>query len=444
MRLFRKRFKCFRQVDTSDCGLACIRMVARHLGRPASMRELRSLCEVNKMGVTIRDICDGCRSLGLEPYALTIGPDMLPKIPAPAIIYWEQKHFVVLYEVDAKRRVCRIADPAEGKVTLPFDDFIKGWMGDSDKGVAIVVGTASDFKPVKRGRDHAFSGLARFVGRELGKHLGIFVRVILLSLFCMLSDIVLPLVFQRTIDEGIASRDIGLVWLLVLGQLGLFAGNFTSSTIVNYVLTKLGLKVDIEMVGTYLSKLIAQPLSFFDSRASSGLIQKISDQSRIKGFLLSLPQTVFFMLINLLVFSVMLIYYSPLIFVIFLALTLAGLLWTMLFLHRRRSIDYGFYSEAAENRNTVYELINGMPEIKTNNAQHIRFDKWRESQERINRLTMRSTVLGMTMGGGESVISRLKDLTIMGICATMVIHGELVELGGRYLSLVRNQLQLSI
>ena len=56
MSLFRKRFKCFRQTDTSDCGIACIRMVANYLGLDVSMREIRSVCEVNKTGITIRDI----------------------------------------------------------------------------------------------------------------------------------------------------------------------------------------------------------------------------------------------------------------------------------------------------------------------------------------------------------------------------------------------------
>lgn len=429
MSLFRKRFKCFRQTDTSDCGIACIRMVANYLGLDVSMREIRSVCEVNKTGITIRDICDGCKSLGLEPYAFTGGPEVLAKMVIPVIVYWKQKHFVVLYDVDTKHRVCRVADPARGKISINFDDFFKAWTGDNDKGVAIVVGTAPNFKPCKRNNDSVFCRLTKFVKHEFRKYRSMYARVILLSLTCMLSDIVLPLVFQRTVDEGIASRNVGLVWLLVIGQLGLFAGNFTSSTILNYVLTKLGLKVDIEMVGTYLSKLISQPLSFFDCRASSGLIQKISDQSRIKGFLLSMPQTVFFMLINLIVFSTMLVYYSSLIFIIFITLSLAGLLWTIAFLPHRRSIDYGFYSEAAENRNTVYELINGMPEIKTNNAQHIRFNKWMESQKRINRLTIHSTLLGMKIGGGESVISRFKDLIIMGISATMVIHGHLT-IGG--------------
>ena len=54
----------------------------------------------------------------------------------------------------------------------------------------------------------------------------------------------------------------------------------------------------------------------------------------------------------------------------------------------RRGIDYAFFTQAAENRNHVYELVNGTTEIKTNNAQHSKLGKWEDIQKRINRLSL--------------------------------------------------------
>ncbi|MDE6268738.1 MAG: hypothetical protein K2M04_06620 [Muribaculaceae bacterium] len=50
------RFKCYRQLEHSDCGLTCIRMVARHYGTRASLRYLHSIADLNRLGMSIRDI----------------------------------------------------------------------------------------------------------------------------------------------------------------------------------------------------------------------------------------------------------------------------------------------------------------------------------------------------------------------------------------------------
>ena len=111
-------------------------------------------------------------------------------------------------------------------------------------------------------------------------------RIIFLSLICTGADLLAPLLLQQTVDEGIALRDISLVWMLVLGQLAVFLGNAASSNFLEYLLIKLGLSLNIEMLHKYLGRLISFPLSFFDRKAASELIQKIDDQSRIKDFLL--------------------------------------------------------------------------------------------------------------------------------------------------------------
>lgn len=42
-------------------------------------------------------------------------------------------------------------------------------------------------------------------------------------------DLGIPLLMQKTLDDGLSHSDIGLIWLLVLGQLALFTG----STLMN-------------------------------------------------------------------------------------------------------------------------------------------------------------------------------------------------------------------
>ncbi len=179
------------------------------------------------------------------------------------------------------------------------------------------------------------------------------------------------------------------------------------------------------MMSEYLGKLIRLPISFFDRKVNSDLIQKLDDQNRIKNFLVSMPETTFFTVINLVVFSVMLVYYSGLVFLVFLAATALSFGWTRLHLRRRKAIDYAYFSYSAENRNNVYELVNGMQEIKVNNAQTTRVAAWNTVQQKINRLSMQSALTNLSINGGNTFFVRMKDILITGICATMVIRGRM-------------------
>ena len=420
-----RRFRTYRQLEHSDCGLTCVRMIARHYGKKIPLKELRRLSETSKLGVSVKDLTDAFAAVGMESAAVGITVADLYRMPLPAIVYWRQRHFVVLYHIDAKRKLFSVADPAEGKLKFTEEEFLRYWKGDADRGVAVVAEPGDRWDEISFPKPAIFPGLLKMVRSELTRHKGVFFKIILLSLLCMAADLLVPLMMQTTVDRGIAERDIGLVWMLVAGQLAVFLGNAASSNVLQYVMLRLGLAVNLDMTRRYLRRLIEFPLSFFDRKASSDLIQKIDDQARIKDFLLQLPQSTFFVILNLLVFSGLLIWYNPWLFLFFLVFTLGEIGWTSLFLRPRRGIDYSYFSQASENRNQVYELINGMTEIKTSGAQSKRLEVWENTQRKINSLSLRSALVSMAMGGGQSVIARIKEIAITGICATLVIKGEL-------------------
>ena len=167
------------------------------------------------------------------------------------------------------------------------------------------------------------------------------------------------------------------------------------------------------------------PVSFFDRKVSSDFIQKIDDQSRIKDFLISFPANLLTTLVSLVVFSVLLCAYSPVIFLTFSTISILEICWGYLFLSRRRAIDCTLFAGQAENRNHAYEITNGMDELKVNNAEDVRVAKWRRVQQTLNRASMRSARLGTAESGGRSLLATLKDLGITGMCAVMVIEGDI-------------------
>ena len=418
-----RRIHPYQQLEATDCGITCIRILAKYYGKDVPMQTLRETCDTNRLGISIKNLIAGMTELGMLAKCVKISDAELMEMPLPAILFWRQNHFVVLYKIKGGE-YC-IADPALGKVKLDASDFMRYWRGDSDKGIAIVAAPKTEFYSREYPAEAKSRSLARLFMRTFIRHRNRFGIVLGFTCLSLLTEMTLPLLFQHTIDDGINGRDINLVWLLVIGQFFVFLGNYVANNLVELILAKLGISISISMLTDYLRKLAYLPISFFDRKVSSDLVQKINDHNRIKSFLVQFPQNMFITSLSLLVFSGLLIYESPTIFLIFLIFTALSIGWTMMFMRARNSIDYSYTTYAAQNRNNLHELVYGMAEVKANNAQLTRISAWSKIQDKVNSLSYRLLYISMIQGGGNVFFSRIKEIAITGICASYVIDGSM-------------------
>lgn len=424
--MFKRPFKTYRQLEHADCGITCIRMIARHYGRKISANYLHKISDTSKLGISIKDIVHTCETIGLHARAAKLTAGQLEKAPLPAILYWKQCHFVVLYRIDTKKRRYHIADPAGDKLALSEEEFARNWQAGNERGLIVLVDPTEKLHQHNEGEDmRRTPGLLKLLTDSVRQHRRFFAIVSLLTLVIVCADICTPFIFRSTIDDGIQGRNINLVWLLVMGQFFVFVGNYVANSISDILLTKLGLKISFAMMNDYLNRIVALPMSFFDRKVNSDLIQKIDDQNRLKNFLTGMPDMSVFTVLNFLVFSGILIYFEARIYAIFLFVSALTLLWSVYFKNRRREIDYANFEYSSENRNNLYELVNGMVEIKAHSAQNSRVDKWRTLQTKINGLTVKSAFLNLTQSSGSTLFNRLMDIAITGMCATFVVRGDM-------------------
>ncbi|MDE7414192.1 MAG: peptidase domain-containing ABC transporter [Muribaculaceae bacterium] len=419
-------FKCYRQLESSDCGITCIRMISKYYGLNIPLNRLKEMTDMTRIGMSVRDIMSTLGKLRMEAFAVKISPEYCLDMPLPAILHWDQNHFVVLYKVDKKKRKFHVADPARGKIIYEENDFNSYWISAGEgKGIAIVTEPKEDFGLQHFERENVFKKFFSYLYQFFRLHRRSFVITLLITLLIMGADFIVPLLLQRTVDEGIRNSDLGLVWLLLLGQLCVAAGGLVASGVAELLLVKTGLKIHIGMVTGFLNKLARFPLSFFDRKVSSDFVQKINDHHRIKDFLLEFPSSILTISVSLIVFSILLCHYSPLIFLFFMGMSILELGWNALFLQRRKALDYASFNLHSISSNKAYELANGMADLKVNNAEDSHIAKWNETQQALNNTSLKSSWIGKIQGSGHSIISRLKDLSVTGIAAGMVISGDL-------------------
>lgn len=107
------RFPVDYQMDSQDCGPACLKIIAKYFGRFYSLQYLRDRCGITKQGVSLENLSTGAESLGLRTLAIKCTlDDIINKIPFPAILFWRDSHFIVVYHANKN---------TFGFLTLPKD-----------------------------------------------------------------------------------------------------------------------------------------------------------------------------------------------------------------------------------------------------------------------------------------------------------------------------------
>lgn len=132
-----------------------------------------------------------------------------------------------------------------------------------------------------------------------------------------------------------------------------------------------------------------------------------------------------FSLANLFVFGAVLVYYNLTIFLIFAVGSTLYIIWILFFLKRREELDYKRFSQLSQEQSTVIELINGMQEIKMNNAEKQKRWNWEFVQARLFKVSIQSLALEQTQGVGSSFINEAKNILITFTSALLVIEGSI-------------------
>ncbi len=419
-------FPFFRQLDSMDCGPACLQMVSKYYGKSLSLQKLRDLSYLSRQGVSLLGISDAAESLGFQSTGARMGYDQLrDEAPMPCIAHWKQNHFVVVYKV--RRDKVYVADPAFGTVVYHEAEFRSGWestsVEGSPQGHCLLLRPSPSFfamddeKETRKGFSVLFSYLK--VNRKL------LVQISIGFLLGSFLQLLFPLLTQSMVDIGINNQDLGFVYLVLAAQLFLFISRVSVEFTRSWILLHIGSRVNISLVSDFLTKFMKLPMEFFETKLMGDYLQRISDQKRIETFLASASLSILFSLVNVLIFAVVLAVYNLGILLVFLIGSALYVSWIAAFMQRRRTLDYKLFEGAAQNQNHLVEIFSGMQEIKLNNCESQKRWEWERVQAGIFRLKMRSLRLEQYQQAGASFINELKNILITFMAAAAVIHGHL-------------------
>jgi ATP-binding cassette subfamily B protein len=167
------------------------------------------------------------------------------------------------------------------------------------------------------------------------------------------------------------------------------------------------------------------PMSFFDAKVTGDLLQRIYDNERVERFLTSSSLNTLFSLYSLLIFLVVLLYYSPLICGIFILAAFLYFGWVILFMKRRRTLDYRRFERMAENQSSLIQIVNGMQEMKLHNAETQKRWEWERIQARLFRVNVEYLTTDQLQRAGAAFINEGKNIIISFLAARAVMNGDM-------------------
>ncbi len=422
-----KPFEFVYQHDTMDCGPACLIMVARHYGKKYFIRQVRDKCFLGKDGSNLLGIEEGAIKMGFETMAVKVTiNELINKAPLPCILFWDNIHYVVLYGIKkhplTKKVSFKIADPSHGKIIVNQNDFEKMWL-QKREGIALFLNPTKVFWNKKIAKEKAFSITFLLKFLKPYKHE---ISIIGLGLgVTSFFTLIFPFLTKALIDIGVDSKNLNFVFIILLAQIFLFLSSTIVEIIKSWVLVFINSKVNITIISDFLNKIILLPFSFFDSRQLGDFSQRIQDHERIEEFLTSQSLMVVFSSLNFIVFFFVLTYYDYKILLIYSSLTFFAILWSLFFLKKLEKIDYYRFNYKSESQQSVFELVNGIEEVKLNNMEKYRISRWKNSQVKLFKTNLRALKLDQVQLMGYDFINQLKNIVVIFIAAREVILGNI-------------------
>jgi len=418
-----------------DCGPTCLHMVAKFYGKNHTLQSLRSKAFISRSGVSMLGLSDAAESIGFRTRGYRITWEQLrDEVPLPCIVHWNQRHFVVVYDIK-KRKFTResnaydvfVADPASGLLKYSEEEFLKCWYSTRNEGVH--EGTALLLEPTPDFYNEDDEGTGKLKFLYLLNYIRPYKKYIFQLMLGMLTASIISLIFpfltQALVDTGIGNSNISFVVMVLVAQLILTLSQTANGFLRNWINLHVTSRVSISLISDFLIKLMKLPISFFDVKLIGDIMQRIGDHNRIKTFLTDSLISIIFAVITLVMYTFIMATYNFGILGVFFLGSIMYVGWVMIFLKRRRELDYKRFQQSAANQSNIVQLVTGMQEIKLNGCEKQKRWEWERIQIKLFKVSLKGMMLNQNQQIGATLINQAKDIFISYLSARAVISGEM-------------------
>lgn len=406
-------FPHVRQIDEMDCGAASLAMVCRYFGRKVSITRIRQVVHTATDGTSLRGLCQGAEALGLAARSVKASKNNVKQMPLPAIIHWDNYHWVVLFDVNDTH--ARIADPASNIRRITRQELDEKW-----NGYAALFDYTEAFEQALETRT-GFGWLMPF----LKPFKGVFAKAAGLAVIVSALQMLLPVFTQVIVDDVLVENDSSLLTMMIGTMLVVLVFMTAAMLVQRYLLSFVAVRVDSSSLDFITRRLLALPMSYFATRKTGDIQRRIFGVRQVREFLVQNGVNGLTAIAQIAAAIVLMFSYSPMLAAVFLAVAplYAGL---MKYSSKRLGPMFDQLEEAYGKYNShQIDAIKGIETVKSLGAESALREKMLGEFHGLAQKQFKSNFLMMSYEGAVQTVGFLSMAMFLFVAAQRVMSGEM-------------------
>ena len=401
------------QTEATECGLACIAMIADYYGYESDLITLRRRFSISQKGSNLSQLIKISNQLKLVTRPLKLELEDLDQLKTPCILHWDFNHFVVLESIKGQK--VTILDPAFGKRVLSFDEVSQHFTG-----VALELWPNTDFEKKQEKNQIELKSLIGHV-RGLWKSLG---QILILALALEIFSLISPFFMQWVIDHVIVSADRDLLTVLAIGFAILMCLQQLISVFRSWIMMYMSTHLNVQWRANVFNHLINVPVSYFERRSLGDVVSRFGSIDSIQRTLTStFLEAILDGLMTVFTLILMFIYSPKLEWIAIATMSLYALIRWLWYAPLKRATEAEII-HAAKQSSHFMETVRGAKTIKLFQRQDLRRSMWLGLLvNQVNAsLTTQKLSLGFRLANG--FLFGLENILIIWLGATLVLDGN--------------------
>jgi len=360
----RRRVPVVHQVSTSDCGIACLQMIAAHFAvRPPDA----TASDVGRDGASLAHLARSARQCGLDCRAVAAQELRQLRDRLPVIAYWRFDHYVVVEAIGARH--VDIIDPATGRRRIDFDEVDQCFTGAALTFARGGAPTGSHARP-SQVRLYLSKVLQAAPWRRL------VATLTLLTLLLQLLGLGIPLLTAALLD-----RVVGLGAAAALARIALCGGLVVFCTWAAQVLrgmltARLYASLDAGAMESLFEHLLALPFRFFQQRPTGDLMQRLASHTIIRDAFTTRTLSALLDVVFAAAYAVVLAVAAPSFAVVALTAGALSLLLVLASTRQLEEVTQEHITAQSGAQNYAAEALMGIATLKAIGAESRVFGRW--------------------------------------------------------------------
>ena len=395
-----------------DGALQCLVTIAAFYGIPADAANLVHMMAMEGRQYDCADILRAAKLLKIKAKHTTVTADRICRMTLPAMLRTVSGEFLIVAKADGEK--CLVMLPQEKTPRLlTVEQLREQWDGD------IIL-----FIPrLMMDRDVKF-GFKWFIPTIL-KYKKPLLEVLMAALVMQVLALFSPLITQSVIDKVLVHNSLSTLDVLAIGLILITVFETVLSIARNYVFTHTTSKVDVILSCRLFNHLFKLPLRYFESRRIGDTVARVRELENIRRFLMGVPMTTLLDSLFIVVYIVVMLFYSVKLTLITIALipilAFISLLVTPLLKAR---LDEKFNC-GAESQSYLVEAVTGVQTIKSFAIEPSAQKKWEGLLSNYTKAGFKTSILSGNAGAAAQFVQKVFDIGILWVGARLVIDGQL-------------------